>query len=106
MSNNQKVQIRLEAFYPKQLDESVQAIMQTVKRTGVLVKGPIPLPKRIRKLTVLSSPHVDKDARDQFQIAKHGRVLIVYVSSVDTMSAIKQVELPPEVEVSIRIVAE
>ena len=98
------VKIRLKAYYPDRLDHSVREIMDAVKRTGAVVKGPIPLPRRTRRWTVLTSPHVDKDARDQFQLTQHGRVLIVYVSSADTMNAIRQIELPPEVDVVIQVV--
>lgn len=98
------VKIRLKAYYPDRLDHSVREIIDAVKRTGAVVSGPIPLPRRTRRWTVLTSPHVDKDARDQFQLTQHGRVLIVYVSSADTMNAIRQIELPPEVDVMIQVV--
>jgi ribosomal protein S10 len=93
-----KLRIRLTAFYPDRLDYCAREIVETVKRTGGLVKGPIPLPNKTRKLTVLSSPHVDKDARDQFQTTEHRRLIIVYAGSMDTMN---QIELPPEVKVTI-----
>jgi small subunit ribosomal protein S10 len=98
------VKIRLKAYYPDRLDYSVREIIDTVKRTGAVVGGPIPLPRRTRRWTLLTSPHVDKDARDQLHITDHGRILIVYVSSADTMNAIRQIELPPEVEVMIQVV--
>jgi small subunit ribosomal protein S10 len=98
------VKMRLKAYYPDRLDYSVREIVETVKRTGAVVSGPIPLPRRIRRWTLLTSPHVDKDAREQLQLTQHGRVLIIHVSSADTMNAIRQIELPPEVDVVIQVV--
>ena len=98
------VKIRLKAYYPDRLDHSVREIIETVKRTGAVVSGPIPLPRRRHRWTLLTSPHVDKDAREQLQLTQHGRMLVVHVSSADTMNAIQQVELPPEVAVMIRVV--
>lgn len=103
MSNNiQKVRIRLESFYPNRLDYSVREIIDAVKRTGAAVEGAIPLPNRTKKFTILTSPHVDKDARDQYQIVRHKRLLTVYINAAETMSAIKQMALPPEVHVTIK----
>lgn len=104
VQNGSVIKMRLKAYYPDRLDHSVREIIDAVKRTGAVVRGPIPLPRRIRRWTVLTSPHVDKDARDQLQLTQHGRLLIVYVSSADTMSAIRQIELPSEVDIIIEIV--
>ena len=72
---NQRIRIRLKAFDHRLIDISTQEIVNTAKRTGAQVRGPIPLPTRIEKFTVLISPHVDKDARDQYEIRTHKRLL-------------------------------
>ena len=72
---NQQIRIRLKAFDHRLIDQSTQEIVETAKRTGAQVRGPIPLPTRKERFTVLDSPHVNKDARDQFEIRTHKRVL-------------------------------
>jgi small subunit ribosomal protein S10 len=100
---NPKIRIRLKAFHPSQLDASAQKIVDTVKRTGALVRGPIPLRTRRHKWTVLTSPVVDKDARDQFQIFEHKRLLDIEGVTSDTMDALKRLELSREVEIQTQI---
>lgn len=101
---NQKIRIRLKGFYPASLDTSVKKIVDTVKRTGALVRGPIPLPNRIRKWTILTSPNVDKDARDQLQICKHKRLIVVDRVTSETMDALRhRLDLPSEVEIKMQI---
>ena len=75
MSNNQNISIRLKAFDHRLIDVSTSEIVDTAKRTGAQIRGPIPLPTKIEKFTVLISPHVDKDARDQYEIRTHKRLL-------------------------------
>ena len=78
--NNQRIRIRLKAFDYKLIDTSTREIVKTAKRTGALVKGPIPLPVRKERFTILISPHVNKDARDQYEIRTHKRLIDVYSS--------------------------
>ena len=75
MAENQRIRIRLKAFDHRLIDVSAEEIVETVKRTGAQVQGPIPLPTRKERFTVLISPHVDKDARDQYEIRTHKRLL-------------------------------
>lgn len=103
LPKNQKIRIRLKAFYPEPLDASVKKIVETVKRTGALVRGPIPLRNRMHKSTVLKSPVVDKDARDQLQICEHKRLIDIEGVTGDTMDALRRLNLPPEVEIQTQI---
>jgi len=102
VSKNQRIRIRLKAFYPEPLDSSVRKIVETVKRTGALVKA-LPLPNRLRKWTLLTSPVVDKDARDQFQICEHKRLIDIDRVTGDTMSALSRLDLPSEVDIQTQI---
>ena len=77
---NQKIRIRLKAFDHRMIDRSAQEIVDTAKRTGAVVCGPIPLPTRIERLTLLRSPHVNKKARDQFEVRTHKRICLLYTS--------------------------
>ena len=77
---NQKIRIRLKAFDHRMIDRSAQEIVETAKRTGAVVCGPIPLPTRIERLTLLRSPHVNKKARDQFEVRTHKRICLLYTS--------------------------
>ncbi|WP_456064189.1 30S ribosomal protein S10 [Coxiella-like endosymbiont of Amblyomma americanum] len=75
MNNNQRIRIRLKAFDHRLIDRSTRAIVETARRTGAIIKGPIPLPTKVERYTVLISPHVDKDARDQYEIRTHKRLV-------------------------------
>jgi len=85
---NQRIRIRLKAFDHRLIDISTQEIVNTAKRTGAQVRGPIPLPTRIEKFTVLISPHVDKDARDQYEIRTHKRLLDIVEPTEKTVDAL------------------
>lgn len=101
MSKNQTVKIRLTSYFQEAVNRSARLITEMVKRTGAIVKGPILLPTRKKKFTVLSSPNVDKDARDQYEISEHKRLLIIEEISSDTRNVLQKIELPPEVFIFI-----
>jgi small subunit ribosomal protein S10 len=98
---NQRIRIRLNAFDHKLIDQSTQEIVDTVKRTGAHVKGPIPLPTNKERFTVLISPHVNKDARDQYEIRTHKRLLDIVEPTEKTVEALMKLDLAAGVEVQI-----
>jgi len=98
-----KIRIRLKAYDHRLLDQSTAEIVDTAKRTGAKIIGPIPLPTRISKYTVLRSPHVDKKSREQFEIRAHKRLVDIIDWSPKTMDALTQLELPAGVHVEIKI---
>jgi len=100
---NQKIRIRLKAFDHRLLDRSVKDIVEAVKRTGALVKGPIPLPTRINKYCVLRSPHVDKKSREQFEIRTHKRLMDIMAPTQNTVDALMKLDLPAGVDVEIKL---
>ena len=100
---SQNIRIRLKAFDYRVLDASTEEIVNTAKRTGAQVRGPIPLPNKIEKFTVLRSPHVNKKSREQFQLAAYKRLLDIYSSSSKTIDALMKLELPSGVEVEIKV---
>ena len=100
---NQRIRIRLKAFDHKLIDTSTQEIVETARRTGAQVRGPIPLPTKIEKFTVLRSPHIDKKSREQFQLSSYKRLLDIYSSSSKTIDALMKLELPSGVEVEIKV---
>jgi len=102
MSSQQQIVIKLEAFDHRVLDNSVKDIVHTVKRTGAEVKGPIPMPRKIRKFTVNRSTHVDKKSREQFEIRHHTRVMYIQPSP-QTIDALMKLDLPSGVEVKIKV---
>ena len=97
----QKIRIRLKAFDYKLLDQSVTEIVDTAKRTGAKVAGPIPLPTRINKYCVLRSPHVDKKSREQFEIRTHKRLLEILEPTQQTVDALMKLDLSAGVDVEI-----
>ena len=99
----QKIRIRLKGYDHRLLDQSAVEIMDTAKRTGAKVSGPIPLPTRINRWTVLRSPHVDKKSREQFEIRTHKRVIDILGPTTKTIDALTQLQLPSGVEVDIRL---
>lgn len=101
--DNQKIRIRLKAFDHRLLDKSVKDIVETAKRTGARIKGPIPLPTRINKYCVLRSPHVDKKSREQFEIRTHKRLMDIMEPSQNTVDALMKLDLPAGVDVEIRL---
>ena len=99
---NQRIRIRLKAFDHRLIDTSTQEIVETARRTGAQVKGPIPLPNRKEKFTVLISPHVNKDARDQYEIRTHKRLLDIIEPTEKTVDALMKLDLPAGVDVEIK----
>ena len=100
---NQRIRIRLKAFDYKLIDASTQEIVDTVRRTGAQVRGPIPLPTRKERFTVLVSPHVNKDARDQYEIRTHKRLLDIVEPTETTVDALMKFDLAAGVEVQISL---
>ena len=98
----QKIRIRLKAYDYKLLDQSAGEIVETAKRTGAKVAGPIPLPTRINKFTVLRSPHVDKKSREQFEIRTHKRLLKIQEPTSQTLDALMKLDLSAGVDVEIK----
>ncbi|MDR2115662.1 MAG: 30S ribosomal protein S10 [Planctomycetaceae bacterium] len=96
------IRIRMEAFDHAILDQSATDIVDTAKRTGSVVRGPIPLPTRIERYTVLSSPHVDKKARQQFEIRTHKRVIDIVQATAKTIDALNKLILPAGVDIKIK----
>jgi small subunit ribosomal protein S10 len=99
-----KVRICLKAFDHKLLDQSCQEIISTAKRTGSKISGPVPLPTKISKFTVLRSPHVDKKSREQFEIRTHKRLLDILNPDIETINALERLELPAGVDVQIKMI--
>jgi len=100
---DQKIRIRLKAFDHRLIDRSTSEIVETAKRTGAQVLGPIPLPTKIERYTVLVSPHVDKDARDQYETRTHKRVLDIVGPNDKTVDALMKLELAAGVDVQIKL---
>ena len=100
---NQRIRIRLKAFDHRLIDVSTQEIVDTAKRTGAQAKGPIPLPTRIERFTILVSPHVNKDARDQYEIRTHKRLLDIVEPTEKTVDALMKLDLAAGVEVQISL---
>lgn len=100
---NQRIRIRLRAYDYRVLDKSTADIVETAKRTGARVAGPIPLPTRIEKYTVNRSPHVDKKSMDQFEIRTHKRLLDIVDPTSRTVDELKKLNLPAGVDITIRI---
>ena len=100
--NNEVIRIRMEAFDHTILDQSASDIVVTAKRTGSVVRGPIPLPTRVERYTVLSSPHVDKKARQQYEIRTHKRVIDIVQPTSQTIDALNKLNLPAGVDIKIK----
>ena len=100
---NQKIRIKLKAFEHKILDKAVKDIVNTAKRTGARVVGPIPLPTRIEKFCVTRSPHVDKNSREQFEIRTHKRLVDIFEHNPQTIDALMKLELSAGVDVEIKL---
>jgi small subunit ribosomal protein S10 len=99
---NEKIRIRLKAYDYRVLDQSTSEIVDTAKRTGARVAGPIPLPTQISRYTVLRSPHVDKKSREQFEMRTHKRLLDILEPTTQTVDALMKLELPAGVDVEIK----
>jgi small subunit ribosomal protein S10 len=100
---NQRIRIKLKSYDYNLVDKSIEKIVKTVKSTGALVSGPIPLPTNKRIYTVLRSPHANKKAREQFQLCSYKRLLDIYSTSSKTVDALMKLELPSGVEVEIKV---
>ena len=103
MALRERIRIRLKAYDHRILDQSTTEIVDTAKRTGATVAGPIPLPTRIEKFTVNRSPHVDKKSREQFEIRTHKRVLDIVDPTPQTVDALMKLDLAAGVDVEIKI---
>ncbi len=99
----QKIRIKLQAYEHRILDQSVTEILNTARRTGSRVAGPIPLPTRIERFTVNRSPHVDKKSMEQFEIRTHKRLMDIIDPTVKTVDELKKLSLPAGVDISIKI---
>jgi len=103
MVDSQNIRIRLKAFDHRILDQSTLEIVNTAKRTGAQVRGPIPLPTKIEKYTVLRSPHIDKKSREQFEIRTHKRMLDILDPTPETVDALMKLDLASGVDVEIKL---
>lgn len=103
MNANQNIKIRLKSFDHKLIDVSTKEIVETAKRTGAQIKGPVPLPTKIEKYTVLTSPHVNKDARDQYEIRTHKRLVVIVSPTDKTVDALMRLDLAAGVDVQISL---
>jgi len=100
---SQKIRIRLKAFDCKLLDQSVSEIVDTARRTGAKIAGPIPLPTRINRYTVLRSPHVDKKSREQFEIRTHKRLIDILEPTQNTIDSLMKLDLSAGIDVTITL---
>src|SRR5450755_687320 len=100
---SQRIRIRLRAFDHKLLDQSTKEIVETARRTGARVAGPIPLPTRINRYTVLRSPHVDKKSREQFEIRTHKRMLDILEPTQQTVDSLMKLDLSAGIDVEIKL---
>jgi len=101
--SNQKIRIRLKAFDHKILDQSAARIVETAKRTGARVSGPIPLPTEKSIFTILRSPHVNKDSREQFEMRTHKRLIDILEPNPKTVDALMRLDLPAGVDIEIKL---
>lgn len=100
---NQKIRIKLRSFDHNLVDKSAEKIVKAVKATGAVVSGPIPLPTKTEKFTVLRSPHVNKKSREQFQLCTYKRLVDIFSTSAKTVDALMKLELPSGVDVEIKV---
>lgn len=100
---NQKIRIKLKGYDYRVLDQSVVEIVETISRTGAKISGPIPLPTKINKYTVLKSPHVDKKSREQFEIRTHKRLIDILDPTPETVDALMKLNLSAGVNVEIKL---
>ncbi|MCW8845002.1 MAG: 30S ribosomal protein S10 [Chromatiales bacterium] len=103
MATNQTIRIRLKAFDHRLIDTSAREIVETARRTGAQVRGPIPLPTKMERFTILISPHVNKDARDQYELRTHKRLMDIVDPTDKTVDALMKLELPAGVDVQIKL---
>jgi small subunit ribosomal protein S10 len=100
---NQRIRIRLKSFDHRLIDQSAREIVETAKRTGAQVRGPIPLPSRKERFTILISPHVNKDARDQYELRTHKRLMDIVDPTDKTVDALMKLDLAAGVDVQIKL---
>ena len=98
----EKIRLKLKAYDHRVLDRSVAAIIEAVKRTGAEIRGPIPMPTKIKRYTVLKSPHVNKKSREQFEMRIHSRMIDIVSATTDTIDSLMKLDLAPEVNVEVR----
>ncbi len=103
VASRQRIRIRLKAYDHRVLDRSAQQIVETAERTGAAVAGPVPLPTRIRKYTVIRSPFIDKDSRDQFEIRTHKRLIDIFDPTSRTVDTLMRLQLPSGVDIEIKL---
>jgi len=103
MSDKQRIRIRLKAFDHRLIDKSAKEIVETAKRTGARVRGPIPLPTKKERFTILISPHVNKDARDQYELRTHKRLMDIVEPTDKTVDALMKLDLSAGVNVQIKL---
>ncbi len=102
MSDPQKIRIKLKAYDHRLLDQAVQEIVETVKRTGAKIAGPVPLPTKREIYTVLRSPVIDKKSREQFDLSTHKRLIDIFEPTAKTIDALRKLNLPAGVDVEIK----
>ena len=100
MSN--RIQVNLKAYDPRTIDQAASKIVETIKRTGGEVSGPVPLPTKVEKVTILRAVHKYKDSREQFEMRKHKRLIVINNPSKDTIEAMTRLDLPSGVEINIK----
>ncbi len=103
MAVNQKIRIRLKAFDHEVLDQSAERIVETAKRSGAAVSGPIPLPTETEIITILRSPHKYKDAREQFEIRTHKRLIDIIAPNAKTVESLMKLDMPAGVNIEIKL---
>jgi small subunit ribosomal protein S10 len=101
----EKIRLKLRAYDHRVLDKSVGAILDAVKRSGAELIGPMPLPTKIKRYTVLRSPHVNKDSREQFEMRVHSRMIDIVSATSETVDLLMKIDLAPEVDVEVRSMA-
>jgi len=103
MATNQRIRIRLKAFDHRLIDQSAREIVETARRTGAQVRGPIPLPTKKERFTILISPHVNKDARDQYELRTHKRLMDIVDPTDKTVDALMKLDPAAGVDVQIKL---
>src|SRR5512144_573146 len=101
--SQERIRIRMEAYDHSVLDSSALEIVDTAKRTGAKVRGPVPLPTRIERYTVLRSPHIDKKSREQFEIRTHKRLIYINEPTPKTVDALSKLNMPAGVDIRIKL---
>jgi small subunit ribosomal protein S10 len=103
MANNQKIRIRLKAYDHQVLDQSAERIVETAKRTGAKVSGPVPLPTEKEIITILRAPHKYKDSREQFEMRTHKRLIDILLPTQKTVDALMKLDLPAGIDIEIKL---